>query len=89
MIGITELARKTGASVDEIRYLERKGFVSPVRAKLKRRRVRKYQDADIRKMQLTIKYRREGFTWDVAFQKALEELQNPRLFDRTLLSGDR
>lgn len=83
MIRITELARKTGASVDELRYLERKGFVSPVRAKLKRREVRQYQDADIQKMQLTIKYRRQGFTWDVAFQKALQELQNPRLFDQT------
>lgn len=67
--------------MDELHYLERKGFVSPVRAKLKRRKVRQYPDADIRKLQLTIKYRREGFTWDVAFQKALQELRNPRLFD--------
>ena len=81
MIRITELAKKTGASVDELHYLEIKGFISPVRAILKRRKVRQYPDADIRKLQLTIKYRREGFTWDVAFQKALQELQNPRLFD--------
>jgi len=81
MIRITEFARKTGASVDELHYLERKGFISPVMAKLKRRMVRQYPDTDIRKLQLTIKYRRDGFTWDVAFQKALQELQNPRLFD--------
>jgi len=86
MIGITELARKTGASVDELRYLERKGFVSPIRARLKQRKVRKYEDADIHKMQLTIKYRREGFTWDVAFQKAMQELRKPRLFDQTRLA---
>ena len=67
--------------MDELHYLERKGFISPVRAILKRRKVRQYPDADIRKLQLTIKYRREGFTWDVAFQKALQELQIPRLFD--------
>jgi len=67
--------------VDELHYLERKGFISPVMAKLKRRTVRQYPDTDIRKLQLTIKYRRDGFTWDVAFQKALQELQNPRLFD--------
>ncbi len=67
--------------MDELHYLERKGFISPVRAKLKQRKVRQYPDADIRKLQLTIKYRREGFTWDVAFQKAMQELQNPRLFD--------
>ena len=81
MIRITELARRTGASVDELRYLERKGFVSPMRARLKRREVRQYQDRDVPKLQLTIKYRRQGFTWDVAFEKALEELQSPRLFD--------
>ena len=81
MIRITEFAKKTGASVDELHYLERKGFINPVMAKLKRRMVRQYPDTDIRKLQLTIKYRRDGFTWDVAFQKALQELQNPRLFD--------
>lgn len=81
MIRITELARRTGASVDELRYLERKGFVSPIRARLKRREVRQYQDRDVPKLQLTIKYRRQGFTWDVAFEKALAELQSPRLFD--------
>ena len=89
MIRITELARRIGASVDELRYLERKGFVSPVRTKLKRREVRQYQDGDVQKVQLTIKYRRQGFTWDVAFQKALQELQNPRLFDQARLFGDR
>ena len=71
----------TGASVDELRYLERKGFVTPVRVRLKRREVRQYPEADVRKLQLIIKYRRQGFTWDVAFQKALRELENPPLFD--------
>jgi len=81
MIRITELARKTGASVDELHYLEKKGFVSPVRMELKQRKVRQYPEADIRKLQLTIHYRREGFTWDAAYQKALQELEHPRLFD--------
>ena len=78
---ITELARIVGASVDELRYLERKGFVSPTRTRLKRREVRQYQEADIRKVELIIKYRRQGFTWDAAFEKALRELENPPLFD--------
>ena len=81
MIRITDLARTTGASVDELRYLEKKGFVNPVRAQLKQRRVRQYQDGDIRKLELIIKYRRQGFTWDTAFQKAVLEMENPSLFD--------
>jgi hypothetical protein len=77
---ITEMSRVTSASVDELRYMERKGFLNPVMAQLKRRKVRDYQDADIRKVQLIIKYRRQGFTWDIAFEKAAEELTNPQLF---------
>ena len=76
-----ELARTTGASVDELRYMERKGFITSARVRLKQRKVRQYQDTDIRRVQLINKYRRQGFTWDVAFQKARRELENPPLFE--------
>jgi DNA-binding transcriptional MerR regulator len=81
MLRITELARKTGASVDEVHYLEKKGFVKSIKSRLTKRDVRHFQDADTRKVQLIIKYRRQGFTWDVAFQKAQLELNKPTLFD--------
>ncbi len=71
----------SGASVDELRYMERKGFVSPAKARLKKREVRQYQEADVRKVRLVTKYRRQGFTWDVAFKKAAQELVNPTLFE--------
>lgn len=82
MLRITELARKTGASVDEIRYLERKRFIESTRSRLAQREVRHFQDTEARKIQLIIKYRRQGFTWDVAFQKARQEFDKPTLFDR-------
>jgi len=82
MLRITELARKTGASVDEVHYLEKKGFIKSVKSKLTEREVRKFEDTDTRKIQLIIKYRRQGFTWDMAFQKAQQELNKPTLFDR-------
>ena len=82
MLRITELARKTGASVDEVHYLEKKGFVQSVRSRLTEREVRHFEDTDTRKIQLIIKYRRQGFTWDMAFQKAQQELNKPTLFDR-------
>ncbi len=78
---VTELARITGASVDELRYMERKGFINAVRARLKKREVRQYPDGDARKVKLIIKYRRQGFIWDAAFQKARRELENPPLFE--------
>ena len=72
-----------GASVDELRYMEKKGFINPVREKPKEREVRDYQQADIRKVRLLIKYRHQGFTWDAAFKKAVQELANPTLFEES------
>ncbi len=82
MLRITEIARITGASVDEVHYLEKKGFIKSTKSRLTQREVRHFQDTDIRKIELIIKYRRQGFTWDVAFQKAQQELDKPTLFDR-------
>jgi DNA-binding transcriptional MerR regulator len=81
MLRITELARKTGASVDELRYIERKGFINSVRKRLKQREVRQYRDAEVNKIELIIKYRRQGFIWDTAHKKALQEMGKPSLFD--------
>jgi len=80
MMGITELSRKTGASVDEIRYMERKGFISPGRMHLGERKVRQYRDGDVRKVRLIVKYRQQGLIWDAAHKWALEELVKPPLF---------
>ncbi len=76
---ITDLARQTGASVDEIRYLERKAFIQSTRLRLKTRQVRQYRDEDLHRVKAIIKFRRQGFTWDAAFVKAEKEVQNPPL----------
>jgi hypothetical protein len=81
MFHITEMARKTGASVDELRYIERKGFINSLRKRIVHREVRQYRDADFNKIGLIIKYRRQGFTWDTAYTKALEEMAKPYLFN--------
>lgn len=81
MFRITETARLTGASVDEVRYLEQKGFLSSVRTRLQRREVRQFAESDVEKLRLAIKYRRQGYTWDVACEKARSELRSPTLFD--------
>jgi DNA-binding transcriptional MerR regulator len=80
---ITEMSRLTGTSPDELRYMERKGFLTSGLIKLKSRKVRDYPESELRKVKLIVKYRELGFTWDVAFKKALEELANPPLFPDT------
>jgi DNA-binding transcriptional MerR regulator len=77
------MARLTGASVDEVRYLEQKGYLSSVRTKLQRREVREFSEVDFEKLRHAIKYRRQGFTWDASCEKARADLVNPGLFDQT------
>lgn len=76
---ITELCRLTGASADEVRYMERKGFITPAREQVGQRTVRLYQETDLQKVRLILKHRRLGFTWDSAFKRAVQELENPLL----------
>lgn len=80
MLRITEMAKFTGASVDEIRYLEKKGFIKAKKLSLKERKVRQFDDEDVRTTEIIIKYRRLGFTWDTAYQKARQEIDKPALF---------
>jgi DNA-binding transcriptional MerR regulator len=80
MLRITELARQTGASTDEIRYLEAKGFVKSQKARLKQREVRHFAEENVRIIELIIKYRRQGFTWKVAYDKARQEIDKPAMF---------
>ena len=76
---ITEVARQTGATVDQIRYLEKKGYIRAQWAHLKNRLVRDYVEAEIQKIELIVKYLTQGFKYDVAYEKAMVEMKQPRL----------
>ena len=76
---ITELAKDAGTSVDQIRYLEKKGFVESTWMKLRKRNVRFYSEEEAMKVRLIIKYLDQGFRYNVAYEKAAEETQNPQL----------
>ena len=65
--------------MDELRYIEKKGFITSLRSRLKQREVRLFPDEDAAKVALIIKFRRQGYTWDTAHQKALQELEKPLL----------
>ncbi|MDP2920631.1 MAG: MerR family transcriptional regulator [Dehalococcoidia bacterium] len=80
MLRITALARQSGATIDEIRYLETKGFIKSQRIKVKTREVRQFPEATARIVEIIIKYRRQGFTWKTAYEKARQEIDKPSLF---------
>lgn len=76
---ITEVAKITAASPDEIRYFERKGYVRSRRKLLNKRRVRDYSQNDVELIGLIAKHRREGYNLEASFQKAQNGMQQPRL----------
>ena len=76
---ITQVAKKIGATVDEVRYLEVKGYIEGSWMQLKSREVRDYSEAEVLKAELIFKYRRLGFELAAAYERAMEELRHPRL----------
>ena len=76
---ITEAAKQTGATTDQVRYLERKGFVRSCWVQLKQRRVRDYSGDDLVRIQTIVKYLDQGFRLDAAYQRALDEILQPPL----------
>ena len=76
---ITEVSKMTGASPDEIRYFETKGYISSSRILLKLREVRDYTESDVRLIKVLTKYRREGFQLGPAHERAIREIQQPYL----------
>ncbi len=78
---ITQMSRITGASIDELRYMERKGFLNALTIRVKSRLVRDYREEDISRVKLIIQHRRQGFTWDAANERAAQDFGQPRLFE--------
>ena len=80
-VRITQVSRQTGASPDEIRYSERRGFVYSHSLQLAQREVRDFPDDQVLKIGLIAKYRRLHFELDAAHQMAIDELAQPRLVE--------
>ena len=73
------IAAIVGIPAHQIRYLEEKGFVKSRWKELKQRKVKEYSENEVRKIQLIAKYLNQGFKYEVAYEKAMDELTRPRL----------
>ena len=76
---ITELAKMASSNTDQIRYLERKGFIQSKSQQIRVRKVRDFSEIEARKALLIMQYCSVGYRLEAAYQKALDELQQPRL----------
>ena len=78
-ISTQELLAKIDIPRQKLYYLEQKGFITPKKKKVGEKEFREYSEKDLIKVEHIWKYLKKGFKYRVAYEKAMEELQNPEL----------
>lgn len=74
-----DLLAKIDIPRQKLYYLEQKGFIKPQKLTIGEKEFREYSDEDVRKVEFIWKYLKKGFKYKVAYEKAMEEIQNPQL----------
>ncbi|MBE7415311.1 MAG: hypothetical protein HS130_08805 [Deltaproteobacteria bacterium] len=74
-----ELLLKIDIPRQKLYYLEQKGFIKPRKILIGDKEFREYSEEDVKKVEFIWKYLKKGFKYKIAYEKAMEELQNPQL----------
>jgi DNA-binding transcriptional MerR regulator len=74
-----DLLAKIDIPRQKLYYLEQKGFIKPQKITIGDKEFREYSEEDVRKVEYIWKYLKKGFKYKIAFEKAMEEIQNPQL----------
>ncbi|MBZ0221139.1 MAG: hypothetical protein QY316_00165 [Thermodesulfobacteriota bacterium] len=74
-----ELLSKIDIPRQKLYYLEQKGFIKPRKILIGDKEFREYSEEDAKKVEFIWKYLKKGFKYKIAYEKAMEELQNPQL----------
>lgn len=77
----SDVLKKLNIPRHKLYYLEQKGYIKPKRIPMGELEAREYSEEDFRKLELIWKYLQSGFKHKIAYQKAMEELQSPKLLD--------
>ncbi len=75
----SDVLKKLNIPRHKLYYLEQKGYIKPKRIPMGELETREYAEEDYKKVELIWKYLQNGFKHKIAYQKAMEELQNPTL----------
>ena len=75
----SDILKKLSIPRHKLYYLEQKGYIKPKRIPMGELEYREYSDEEFRKLELIWKYLQSGFKHKIAYQKAMEELQSPKL----------
>lgn len=74
----SDILEKLSIPRHKLYYLEQKGYIRPKRIPMGELEAREYSEEDFRMLELIWKYLQSGFKHRIAYQKALEDLQNPK-----------
>ena len=75
----SEVVAEVGIPRQRLYYLEQKDFVDPKKEPRGEKVFRFYSESDVEKIRLIWKYLKQGFRYRAAYEKAIAELQQPRL----------
>jgi len=74
----SDILKKLSIPRHKLYYLEQNGYIRPKRIPMGDLEAREYSEEDFRMLELIWKYLQSGFKHRIAYQKALEDLQNPK-----------
>ena len=74
----SDILKKLSIPRHKLYYLEQKGYIKPKRIPMGELEAREYSEEDFNMLELIWKYLQSGFKHRIAYQKALEDLQNPK-----------
>ncbi len=75
----SDILKKLNIPRHKLYYLEQKGYIKPKRIPMGELEAREYTEEEFKKLELIWKYLQSGFKHKIAYQKALEDLQSPKL----------
>jgi DNA-binding transcriptional MerR regulator len=75
----SDILKKLNIPRHKLYYLEQKGYIKPKRIPMGELEAREYSEEDFRRLELIWKHLQSGFKHKIAFQKAMEDLQSPKL----------
>lgn len=75
----SDILKKLNIPRHKLYYLEQKGYIKPKRIPMGELEAREYSEEEFKKLELIWKYLQSGFKHKIAYQKAMEELQSPKL----------
>ncbi len=75
----SDILKRLNIPRHKLYYLEQKGYITPKRIPMGELEAREYTEEEFKKLELIWKYLQSGFKHKIAYQKALEDLQSPKL----------